>query len=110
MPELMNAADVLVHPAHQEPLGRVLLEAAASGLAIVATDVGGTSEILRAGESALLIPKANPVALAEAILQLAGNAELRSHLAENARSRVQERFSIESAAENLHAQWVRLLE
>ncbi len=110
MPELMNAADVLVHPAHQEPLGRVLLEAAASGLPIIATDVGGSSEILREGESALLIPKANPVAIAEAILRLAGDAELRSQLAKNARSRVLERFSIESAAENLHALWVRLLE
>ena len=44
--ELMRHSDVLVHPARQEPLGRVLLEAAASGLPIVTTDVGGSREIL----------------------------------------------------------------
>ena len=48
--------DVLFHPARQEPLGRVLLEAAASGCPVVATDVGGTAEIFTPGESALLFP------------------------------------------------------
>ena len=42
---LLSELTLLVHPARQEPLGRVLLEAAAAGMAIVATDVGGTSEI-----------------------------------------------------------------
>ena len=40
---------LLVHPARQEPLGRVLLEAAAAGVAVVATDVGGTREIFPSG-------------------------------------------------------------
>lgn len=110
MPELMNAADVLVHPAHQEPLGRVLLEAAASGLPIIATDVGGTAEILQDQKSALLIPPADPKAFAEAILRLANDAELRLRLAGNARLRVLERFSIETAARNLCAFWASLLE
>jgi glycosyltransferase involved in cell wall biosynthesis len=90
-------------------LGRVLLEAAASGLPIIATDVGGTAEILQHQESALLIPPANPTALAEAILRLANDAELRSRLAKKARSQILERFSIETAAENLHAFWLSLL-
>ena len=45
VPRLMTECVLLVHAARQEPLGRVLLEAAASGLAVVATDVGGTREI-----------------------------------------------------------------
>lgn len=109
MPELMNAADVLVHPANQEPLGRVLLEAAASGLPIIATDVGGTSEIFRHRESAWLIPPGEPKALAEAILKLANDAELRSRLAGKARVRMLEAFSIESAAENLRSLWASVL-
>jgi glycosyltransferase involved in cell wall biosynthesis len=91
-------------------LGRVLLEAAASGLPIIATDVGGTGEILRHQESAWLIPPADPTALAEAILRLANDAELRSRLAENARLQIVERFSIENAAQNLYALWAGLLE
>lgn len=43
---IMRSATILIHPARQEPLGRVLLESAASGLPIVTTDVGGSSEIL----------------------------------------------------------------
>ena len=45
IPEILNELTLLVHPARQEPLGRVLLEAAAAGVAVVATDVGGTREI-----------------------------------------------------------------
>ena len=44
--EIMAQATMLIHPARQEPLGRVLLEAAASGLPIVTTNVGGSAEIL----------------------------------------------------------------
>ena len=43
---IMRTATMLIHPARQEPLGRVLLESAASGLPVVTTDVGGSSEIL----------------------------------------------------------------
>ncbi|MDG2014407.1 MAG: glycosyltransferase family 4 protein, partial [Pirellulaceae bacterium] len=46
IPDLMKQASVLLHCARQEPLGRVLLESLASGLPIVATQVGGTAEIL----------------------------------------------------------------
>jgi glycosyltransferase involved in cell wall biosynthesis len=46
IPRILNEVDLLVHSAKQEPLGRVLLEAAASGVPILATDVGGTREIL----------------------------------------------------------------
>lgn len=109
MPRLMNAADVLVHPAHQEPLGRVLLEAAASGLPIVATDVGGTREILEDQKSALLVPAGDSEAMASAIQSLTSDAALGSRLAENARHRMIEKFPIETAAGNLLALWAEAL-
>jgi glycosyltransferase involved in cell wall biosynthesis len=105
MPRLMNAADLLVHPAHQEPLGRVLLEAGASRLPIVATDVGGTGEILEHQKSAWLVPPADPFALAYAMETLAGDLELRTHLADNARQRIVETFAIQTAAVRLRAFW-----
>ena len=48
---IMRTATILIHPARQEPLGRVLLESAASGLPVITTDVGGSSEILCDGEN-----------------------------------------------------------
>jgi glycosyltransferase involved in cell wall biosynthesis len=55
--EIMQKSSILIHPARQEPLGRVLLEAAACGLPLVTTDVGGSSEILKSlSESELLQP------------------------------------------------------
>ncbi|GAB4162262.1 MAG: hypothetical protein Tsb009_39300 [Planctomycetaceae bacterium] len=103
---LMNTADLLVHAAHQEPLGRVLLEAAASGLPILATDVGGTSEILRDGESAMLVPPGDARLLAENIVALKSNPDLRLRLAKSAREDIQEKFTVQTAAKNLAAVWL----
>jgi len=73
--ELLPELTLLVHAARQEPLGRVLLEAAACACPVVATDVGGTAEIFNAQDAnheqqALLVPPDNPQALARAILTL----------------------------------------
>ena len=70
-----------MHPARQEPLGRVLLEAAAAGVAVVATDVGGTREIFPPeADAARLVPPDDADALAAAMLELLGNRELRGRL------------------------------
>ncbi len=102
VPAIMNEALMLVHPARQEPLGRVLLEAAASGLAVVATDVGGTREVFppQAG-AALLVAPDDPDALAAAVARAAGDEALRGQLGRAARRRAEEAFSVEGAAESL---------
>ncbi len=102
---LMNEVDLLVHPAHQEPLGRVLLEAAASGLPIVATAVGGTEEILRDGHSARLIPPANSRALADAIVELHHDGTKRHRVAAAARMRVESTFNVKQTAQELATVW-----
>jgi len=100
--QVLNELCLLMHPARQEPLGRVLLEAAASGLAVVATDVGGTAEIFpRHREAARLVPPDDPDALAAAVLELMGNEPLRASLGAAARRRAQEAFSVERAATRL---------
>ncbi len=109
VPELMNAADLLVHPAHQEPLGRVLLEAAASGLPIVATAVGGTEEILCDGESARLVTAGDAKSLASAMIELHGDLSRRARLAAAARQRVLMAFGARQAAQELAAIWQELL-
>ncbi len=108
VPPLLTQVDLLVHPARQEPFGRVLLEAAACGLPIVATDVGGTAEMLIHGESALLVPKDDATALAAGMAELLTDGEKRRRLATAARSRVEAEFSVVRAARYL-AIWRELL-
>ena len=105
IPELMRASDVLVHGARQEPLGRVLLEAAASELVIVATDVGGTGEIIVHGESGLLVPADAPEAMTEAISTLVDDESLRRQIAATARRKIQSDFGIAKSAEALAEVW-----
>lgn len=102
VPKLMNEFDLLVHPARQEPLGRVLLEAAASGLPIIATDVGGTPEIFPPDlEAARLVPPHDPAALAAAIFEVATTVDLAQRLGSAARRRAEAAFDIRSAAAGL---------
>ncbi|MBM81177.1 MAG: hypothetical protein CMJ78_11365 [Planctomycetaceae bacterium] len=102
---LMAECDLLVHPAKQEPLGRVLLEAAACELPIIATDVGGTAEIVTHEDSALLVPPSDSTALRNAILQAYDEEEERLDFADAARNRVKMLFSIERASRALQEVW-----
>ena len=105
---LFDDVDLLIHPARQEPLGRVLLEAAAAGVPILATDVGGTGEIVRHGEEAWLVSADEPALLAEGIKRLADDRSLRETFADRARARAVKHFSVEQAAERLVAVWRQL--
>ena len=105
IPQLLNEIQLLVHSAHQEPFGRVLLEAAASGVAIVATRVGGTEEMLEDGRSARLVDPNSPTALSKAIVELHDDSELRRRLARAALQEVTQRFPIESAVVDLLRVW-----
>ncbi|WP_437185784.1 glycosyltransferase family 4 protein [Planctomicrobium sp. SH668] len=103
--ELLNEVDILVHPARQEPLGRVLLEAAFSGVSVVATNVGGTQEIFTNGDNAVLVPPGNPELLSSGILNLLQDPDRAATLGRNARTAVLEKFSDDAAARNLLQFW-----
>lgn len=103
--QLMNAADLLVHTAFQEPFGRVLLEASASGLPILATDVGGTSEMLHSGKEAMLVPPGDSTALLDALKQLINAPSLRTKLAAAARLRMESQFGLDTATTGLSDFW-----
>jgi glycosyltransferase involved in cell wall biosynthesis len=99
---LMNELDVLVHAARQEPLGRVLLEAAASGLATVATDVGGTNEIFPPGtQSAVLVAPDAPDELSQAIAAFIENPRFRERTGRLARRQAEQFFGAAMAADRL---------
>ncbi|MBN2021890.1 MAG: glycosyltransferase family 4 protein [Pirellulales bacterium] len=102
VPRLLNELTILAHPARQEPLGRVLLEAAASGVAVVATDAGGTSEIFPPdAKAARLVPPDEPEALAEAIADLLADPSARREMAARARRRAESAFDRRQAAAGL---------
>ena len=99
---ILNELTLLVHPARQEPLGRVLLEAGAAGVALVATDVGGTREIFPPQcEAACLVAPDDAQGISAAIGRLLGDAGQRRQLAENARRRVAEAFDLRQAVDGL---------
>jgi glycosyltransferase involved in cell wall biosynthesis len=95
VPQLLRELTILVHPARQEPLGRVLLEAAASGVATVATDAGGTREIFPPeADAAVLVAPDDPQALAEAVLDLITDPSRRMQIAVASRRQMEEAFDI----------------
>jgi len=105
VPQLLSEFDVLFHPARQEPLGRVLLEAAASGCPIVATNVGGTPEIVEHERSALLFPVDDAESATGDIERILKDRQLADSLATAARERMEQEFSIEVAAERSARFW-----
>jgi glycosyltransferase involved in cell wall biosynthesis len=96
----MRNWDLLVHPARQEPLGRVLLEAAAIGLPIIATDVGGTREIFPNGE-AILFERDNTVQLASQLMALHDDFDHRIRLATTGYNRIKHSFSLEESVNGI---------
>lgn len=92
--DLYHAADIFVLPSLWEGMPNALLEAAASGLPVVATEVEGSSEIVRDGQTGLLVPPADAPALAAALERLASDGNLARSLAEAGRARVLEAHSM----------------
>jgi glycosyltransferase involved in cell wall biosynthesis len=99
---LMRACDAFVLSSVVEGLPMVLLEAAASGLPCVATDVGGVREIVLDGHTGFVVPPGDPAALAAAMSRLMGMpAEERRRMGEAARAQAVAHFDMD----NVVAQW-----
>jgi glycosyltransferase involved in cell wall biosynthesis len=92
---LLAAGDIFVLPSHQEGFSNALLEAMAANVAAIATAVGGNLDAVADNETGLLVRPHDAAALAAAILRLAKDPALRCRLADAARLRVQQRFTLE---------------
>ena len=95
VPDYLRAADALVMPSDVEGFGLAIAEAMAHRLACVGTRAPGIVELIRDGETGLLIESHDKHALAAAFERLAGDAELRRRLGANARAMVAEKFDLE---------------
>jgi len=94
VPRLLAAADIVVHPSHEEGFANAVLEGMAAGRPLVATAVGGTPEAVRDGMEGLLVPAHAPAALAAAIDRLVSDPELRRRMGESGRLRIESEFSM----------------
>jgi len=100
--EILSVTDVFVNPSYSEGLPTSVLEAGAIGVPIVATDVGGTREIVENGKTGLLIREREPGQIAEAVSLLAGNKQaapenLARKLGKSARLKIVNNYSWENA-------------
>jgi glycosyltransferase involved in cell wall biosynthesis len=96
--ELLWASDVFAMPSLKEGLGVAALEAMASALPVVASDVGGLRETVENDRSGMVVPPADPKAIALAIGRLIESDQLRLRIGAAARERVMENYSMEKMA------------
>jgi glycosyltransferase involved in cell wall biosynthesis len=104
----LAAADVLAVPSRNEGMGRVIVEAMALGIPVVATAVGGIPDVVTDGESGRLVPAEDVEALAAALVELGRDEALRGKLGEAAQARA-ESFSSAVAREKLLAVYADLV-
>jgi len=92
LPAIYKACDLFVLPSTYEQLGNVLIEATSMEKPIVCSKVGGMTDIVKDGVNGLLVPPANPKALAKAILKLLEDPDLASEMGKEGRRIAESRF------------------
>lgn len=107
--QLARAA-VFCLPSHAEGLPMAMLEAMASGRAVVASSVGGIPETIADGDNGLLVPAGDEQALADRLEQVLGDGALRARLGRRARSTIEQHYSTEVVCGQLSALYRELAE
>ena len=103
IPQLMQQANIIVLPSYREGLPKVLIEAAASGRAVITTDVSGCRDAIEPNQTGLLVPVRDSNALASAMKRLIDEPNLRHRLGKAGRILAEQEFSIEKVvAEHLN--------
>lgn len=113
LPGLYAAADLFVLPANAraEAFGTVLLEAMAAGLACITTELStGTSFVVQDGATGLVVPPANPPALAAAVNHLLADPTLRRQMGQAGRQRVLTYFTVERVAQQVESLYETVLQ
>jgi sugar transferase (PEP-CTERM/EpsH1 system associated) len=109
VPALLRAMDIFVLPSVSEGMSNTLLEAMASGVAVVASDVGGNGELIEDGTSGLLFPSGDVRALTHRLSQLVYDAALRTRLSAAALTRARQEFSMDAMIARYGAMYRRVL-
>lgn len=106
---VLAAVDVFALPSHFETCGIVLLEAMAMGIPVVASAVGGIVEAVPSSEVGTLVPSNDPTALAQAIRDLAMNADRRASTGVAGKRRIEQRYSLEASAAHIERIYTELV-
>ena len=109
MPAVLAKSHIVCLPSYREGLPKALLEAASCGKPIVATDVPGCREIVREGINGFLVPPRNSTALAEALIKLIANKELRLQMGSRGREIVLRDFTEQKVVAETLALYQRIL-
>lgn len=99
MDELMSTAAIIVLPSYREGLPKSLVEACAASRPIITTDVPGCRECVEEGGNGFFVPVGNAKLLAERMMLLINNSELRKKMGKRSRELAVQRFSLESISE-----------
>ena len=96
IPAIMSAFDVFILPSISEGISNTILEAMACSLPVVATAVGGNTELVNEGITGMLVPSENPELMAAAIEQYVDNPQRRDQHGAAGRARVEQHFSMDA--------------
>jgi glycosyltransferase involved in cell wall biosynthesis len=107
VPDVLSELDIFAAPSLSESFGVAVVEAMASGLPVVATDVDGFREVVADGETGTLVPPRAPEAMAEALLELADNPALRLEMGAKGRKRAEALYDFDKNIDSLLAAFER---
>ena len=107
--KILRAATVFVNPSFFENCSMSILEAMSSGVAVVATDVGGNPEIIRSGVNGLLVPTNDSNRLAKAIIFLIANKDINQKMGAEARLTIETSFSAKKCAHDTFLNYENIL-
>lgn len=109
VPDIMRALDCFVLPSLAEGISNTILEAMATGLPVVATDVGGNADLVAHGQTGEIVPPDSPAAIAESLVRLASSPELARSMGAAGRRRAEERFSMQAMVDAYQGTYDRQL-
>jgi glycosyltransferase involved in cell wall biosynthesis len=101
--QIYSSIDILVVASRTEGQSMAIMEAMARGIPAIATAVGGNPELVRDGETGLLVPPGNPLAIRGALARLVADPELRVRLGRASHARIAMHHSIDAVAEKYRA-------
>jgi glycosyltransferase involved in cell wall biosynthesis len=107
--DLYRRAAMLILPSRREGMSNVLLEAQSWGLPVVATDIPGNRAVLKDGQTGFLTAVDDAPALADAVVHLIGDPELRAQMGAAARALMESKFQISGIAHRMRTLYVRVV-
>ncbi|HQW21185.1 MAG TPA: TIGR03088 family PEP-CTERM/XrtA system glycosyltransferase [Rhodocyclaceae bacterium] len=110
IPDVMRGLDGFVLPSLAEGISNTILEAMASGLPVIATNVGGNADIVTAGSTGEIVPSADPEAMAQQIILFATQPDLAKNMGNTGRSTIEQRFSMEAMVTAYEGVYDKLLQ